>query len=294
MITNIAKYNEAIAIINDLSITGNCVFLDTETIGDFKTPVLVQLSIVDIQKRAVFDSYVRPWYTPDTIKLNNGCSWEAIQIAGSFMNHYAEIKSALADRDVLIYNKSFDIRVMKEVCDYYEVSLPFDEKRVYCLMSLRSSIVGEKLPLEGQHTALEDCLAMVDLFKELCNYELIDAIAGDNLAEIAIKYDQVCAEIKQLESLKSEYAAFIKSKMLCDVTPGDSTTIEIKHNGKTIKMSGRVDLIAKVDDSSLVPENYFKPAFDRFAAAKIMKEYGEILPGVTYERSEILGKIVIQ
>ncbi|AND75598.1 exonuclease RNAse T and DNA polymerase [Nostoc phage A1] len=293
MITNIGKYNEAIATLTDLSISGQCVFLDTETIGDFSTPVLVQLAVVDVEKRPVFDSYIHPWYTPDTIKLNNGCDWTEIEKAYDFESHYEVIKSALADRDILIYNKSFDIRVIKEVCEFYELPLPFDPDRVYCLMSLRSAIVGDKLPLEGKHTALEDCIVMVDLFRELCKYEPIDAIAGDNLAEICIKYDQVCAEIKQLESLKSEYAAFIKSKILSDVTPGDSTTIEIKHGKKQIKVSGRVDTIAKVDDPSLVPEKYFKQQFDRFAAAKDFKESGELAPGVTYERSEILGKIVI-
>ncbi|QLF85097.1 DNA polymerase III subunit alpha [Nostoc phage YongM] len=294
MITNIAKYNEAIATLHDLSITGNCVFLDTETIGDFKTPVMVQLSIIDIENRVLFDNYVHPWYVPDTIHLNNGCDWTEIEKAYDFENHYIAIRNALKDRDVIIYNSSFDVRVFKEVCEYYGLLLPFDEKRVYCMMSLRSAIVGEKLPLGGSHTALEDCKAMVSLFKELCNYEPIDPIGGDNLAEISIKYDQVCAEIKQLESLKSEYAAFIKSKLLCDVSPGDSTSVEIKYKDKKIKVSGRVDLVAKVDDPLLVPEKYFKETFDRFAAAKDFKNSGEITPGVTYERSEILGKIVIE
>lgn len=294
MITNIKKYNEALDTLNDLSTTGSCVFLDTETIGDFGTPVMVQLALCAIDKRPILDMYVHPWYIPDTVHLNNGCDWEEIKSAYDFTSHYDVIKSALKDRDIIIYNKSFDIRVFKQVCEYYDLPLPFDENRVYCLMTLRSAIVGEKLPLGGSHTAFEDCLVMVDLFKELCNYEPIDVIGDDNLGDIAIKYDQVCQEIKQLESLKNQYADHIKRSLLKNVSPGDSTNIEIKHADKQIKISGRVDVVAKVDDPLLVPEKYFKSTFDRFAVAKDFKETGEIAPGVTYERSEIIGKIVIK
>ncbi|QVQ57032.1 exonuclease [Anabaena phage Elbi] len=294
IINNIQRYNEALELLNDVSISGNAVFLDTETIGGFDNPVMIELAITDIEKNKLFDNYVHPWYMPDHFELKNGCDWVEVEKAYDFESHYDIIKNVLRDKNIIIYNSSFDTRVFEKVCEFYQLPLPFDKKRVYCLMTLRSHIVGEKLPLGGSHTAFDDVCSMVDLFKDLCKYEPIDIIGDDDLANIIIKYEEISKEIKVLESLKSEYAAHIKKQLLKNVSPGDSTKIEIKHDKKLLKISGRVDIVAKVDDLSLVPEKYFKSTFDRFAAAKDFKDSGEIAPGVTYERSEIIGKITIE
>ncbi|AND75506.1 exonuclease RNase T and DNA polymerase [Nostoc phage N1] len=291
---SIDKRNQAIANINDSLTSGNAVFLDTETIGGFDNPVMIELAITDIEKNKLFDNYVFPWYIPDSFKLQNGCDWVEVQQAYDFESHYQNIKDILKDKDIYIYNKSFDIRVFEKVCEFYQLPLPLDVKRVHCLMSYYKAITGDLKPLKGDHTAFGDVCVMSDLFKELATYEPIELMVNDdNIADTIKQYQEICNQIKDLEAYKKLYSDRIKQHILKDVGLGDKTTVEIKTPAETIKVSGRVDIVAKIDNPLEVPEKYFKTTFDRFLAAKDFIDSGEITPGITYERSEVLGKIVI-
>jgi DNA polymerase-3 subunit epsilon len=148
------------------------VILDTETTG-LKAPEICQIAIINHQGEPVLDTLVRPTkpIEDDAIKIH-GITNQLVEFAPSFSQVYPEILNAITCKEVLIYNASFDIGVLKHCSANYRS--PLAMKNVTDFMLIYAQFVGEwsgyynsyKYPkLQGNHSALGDCLKVLEIIQ---------------------------------------------------------------------------------------------------------------------------------
>jgi len=160
------------------------LILDLETTGLLKKDVIIQIGIIDIEGKVIFDSLIHP--------LNQSISKEAeaihginiadLQNAHEFKHMYNHLKELLESKTILIYHAAFDRRLIKQTCKVNK--LPNIHFTNDCAMEQYSAFLGEwderirayaihQLP-GADHSALGDCYALLDLIKQMANSEFID------------------------------------------------------------------------------------------------------------------------
>jgi DNA polymerase-3 subunit epsilon len=153
------------------------VILDTETTGLYNCEV-IEIAVIDGHKNILLNTRVKP-----TIPIE----YEAYQVHGisdadliyapSFNVIYPQLKAAIKDKLVLIYNDDFERNFIKHCCKIR--SLPLLQYQTSCMMHLYAGWYGcyseywndfqwQKLP-GGDHTALGDCLAVWDILQTMAN-----------------------------------------------------------------------------------------------------------------------------
>ncbi len=159
------------------------VILDTETTGLYDAEI-VQIGVCDLDGKIILDSLVKPTITipPEVIDIH-GITDELVKDALTFPELYPQIVESLKDKQVLIYNADFDISILAYCCRLHELELLKLRKRSDCLMEWYAQFYGEWhdyyesytwQPLGGNHTAIGDCLAALELLKEMADSEIID------------------------------------------------------------------------------------------------------------------------
>lgn len=166
---------ECVIAAKEMLINTNAVILDTETTGLLPCEA-VQIAIIDLSGKTLLNTLIKP-----TRKISSGAvaihgiTEEAVSNAPTFKDLYRQIKSIITNKLVLIYNADFDTEVLDCCCEIW--GLPKFEYNDGCIMHLYSEFVGEwidyfqsnkwqKLP-GGDHTALGDCLATLDVIKTM-------------------------------------------------------------------------------------------------------------------------------
>lgn len=154
----------------------NFVILDTETTGLGKSEI-IEISIVDHQKQPILNTLVKPLksITTEAIAIH-GITNEMVANAPSFPDIYPDLVSAIAGKQVLIYNDGFDVKVINHCCKLHNLQkLKINSA---CLMLLYARFYGEYSdylggykwqPLDGGHRALSDCLAAFKLLEKMAN-----------------------------------------------------------------------------------------------------------------------------
>ena len=155
------------------------VILDTETTGLGCEAECVQIGIVNPDGSIVLDSLVKPTIViPDEVIAIHGISNEMVEDAPAFPEVYHEIVKALQDKKVIIYNADFDIKILKYCCELHSLPLLNIKKRSSCAMTEYSAFCNEwsnyyddyiSQPLNGGHTAISDCLAVLALIKKMAS-----------------------------------------------------------------------------------------------------------------------------
>jgi DNA polymerase III subunit epsilon len=168
----------------DLLQKRNWCVLDTETTGLANDDQICQIAIVSNDGQPLLNELVRP-----TIAISaqasaiHGITNEQVATAPSFDQLLIPILKAINNRDVVIYNEEFDLRMIRQSLRPYGVQLAFptSDRRgcriflnggsIHCAMQQFSAWVGEwnayhggyrwqRLP-GGDHSAIGDCLATV-------------------------------------------------------------------------------------------------------------------------------------
>lgn len=109
------------------------VFLDTETTGTRRFSEVIEICIVNERGQTLFHSLVNP--TTDIEPMASavhGLTHREVKDAPRFPEIYPEVMSNLHDRIVIAYNASFDIRLLKQTAECYELAFP--ALHVGCLM----------------------------------------------------------------------------------------------------------------------------------------------------------------
>lgn len=141
--------------------------LDTETTG-LHGAQPVEIGIIDLLGNVLLSIYVKPSIPITQGAINvHGITNEAVKDAPSFYDIYPDFLTAINTRKLLIYNASYDLGVLKNACNAWDISYP--NFYAECVMLPYAEFVGEwnprygnykwqKLP-SGDHSAIGDCRA---------------------------------------------------------------------------------------------------------------------------------------
>lgn len=164
------------------------VYLDTETTGVSKNDFVVEIAVIDHNGIVLVDSLVKPNKNIpfDATKIH-GITNEMVKNASLWPEVWQEVKAALSNRVVAIYNADFDLRIMKQSHAYHQMrwqkpsgAMFFDVMRLYAQFygkwnpkrknyrwqSLEAAGKQCGLLLQNTHRAKEDTL----LTRALLNY----------------------------------------------------------------------------------------------------------------------------
>lgn len=168
------------------------LFLDTETTGVKSNAEIIDIGIIDKQGEVVYQSLIKPKYgiPVESIEIH-GIDEQMVDDAPSWIEVYAHVVKATHKRPVIIYNKDFDLRMIRQEC--HRLQLPFvDAKDWHCAMLRFAEFVGERshrgdfkwhkledavklmgLDLPPQtHRAIDDCLYTLHLVQSLSGVEV--------------------------------------------------------------------------------------------------------------------------
>ncbi|KKL75010.1 hypothetical protein LCGC14_2059140 [marine sediment metagenome] len=120
-------------------IAKNPVFLDTETTGLDRSAEIVNIAVIDHDGTELMNTLVRPTLPiPERTTAIHGIRNEDVADAPTFADIQLNIGSLLYDRLVVIYNKNFDLRLMKQSA---KANLEFPLTR--CAMELYAQFYGD-------------------------------------------------------------------------------------------------------------------------------------------------------
>jgi DNA polymerase III subunit epsilon len=159
------------------------VILDTETTGLYDAEI-VQIGICDLDGKIVLDSLIKPTIPipPEVIHIHR-ITDEMVKNAPIFRQQYSQIIESLKDKKVIIYNADFDISILNYCCKLHELKLLGLREKSTCLMEWYAEFCGDWSdyyksykwqPLHGNHSAVGDCLAALEVLKEMANSKIID------------------------------------------------------------------------------------------------------------------------
>lgn len=153
-------------------LASNAVILDTETTGLTGTAQAVQLSIVGVDGRTLYDSLLRPSVSiPDDIAELHGITNERVRTAPTILAQIATIKPLLIAAPVIIYNAKFDTRILAQSLKAFGLDTSWlADLDVHCAMLRYTDYRDSKrwLPLVGgNHEAVGDCLATLNVIRTM-------------------------------------------------------------------------------------------------------------------------------
>jgi DNA polymerase-3 subunit epsilon len=171
------------------------VFLDTETTGLGMSDVAIQIGIIDLRGNVLMNFLVHP----DSTEISQGAfethgmSSDKLSDAPMFTSIWVELRAILQESDLLIYNASYDVRILAQTAHKYGLTLP--PLRTHCVMQQHAMFVGEVIsqPLKTEayktHKLIKACEDM--------GIEYVDA--HDALADAKSTRDVLIAMAKLYE-----------------------------------------------------------------------------------------------
>lgn len=214
-IINDKRKNIAIAKARSL-LSDGCIVLDLETSGVGKDAEILQIGIISHTKELICNYYVKPQRgiskaatAKNGITIDRLIEHNARPIAEVLPDVMAILSGA---ESVVIYNATFDHRILAQNGCQIDIE-------PICLMILRRDIEGggKFSPLNGNHDAIGDCVASVDLLTVLAAIpyapiqlpQTVEEIGeiGDLLASASALRLQLEKEETTLKSLLGEALA---------------------------------------------------------------------------------------
>jgi DNA polymerase-3 subunit epsilon len=167
------------------------LFIDTETTGFSPDDVVIEIGVVDLRGRTLYESLFKPAIPipPDSIAVH-GITEDMVAGSPSWKDAWPELMGVLKGRMVGMYNLDFDLRMMKQTHSRYWLDWPMDDRRFFCVMKLYAAFYGQPsprgrgyrfhkleaagaacgIPLPNSHRAVDDALLTAELFKYMADY----------------------------------------------------------------------------------------------------------------------------
>ena len=161
---------------------GEAVILDTETTGLRSQAEICQIAVIDLQGSVLLDTLVKPWRgIPADATAIHGITDATVANARPFDAILPELRKAIQDRPVIIYNADYDLRLICQSAALCGLTVHgLDElgaRTLECAMREYAAYCGEwsdhwanyryqKLP-GGDHSALGDCRATLRVIERM-------------------------------------------------------------------------------------------------------------------------------
>ncbi|MBL7811407.1 MAG: 3'-5' exonuclease [Bacteroidetes bacterium] len=181
----------------------NYVILDTETTGIGNDDRVIEISVIDLDKKPLINTRIKltdSIHIPKEAYDIHGITAESLADAPALSEIYNDILKVLQDKIVLIYNAEFDLRLLKQTFDAEGLELPAFESQ--CVMIQYSKFKGvwsdkygdylhQKL-VGGDHSAFGDCKATLKTILKLSKskmkvpeFTIGNSIRNDLLASLS-------------------------------------------------------------------------------------------------------------
>ena len=154
------------------------VIMDTETTGLGEDAEIIQLAVIDLDGKALFNENIQPTELtriPDEATAIHGLTMAALDGCSTFAELAEPLEAAIGERDIIAYNSDFDSQMYRQTL---ALAGGFDPPGVWtCAMLEYARFIGEwddyrqsyrwhKLQ-GGDHSALGDCLATLTLIQSM-------------------------------------------------------------------------------------------------------------------------------
>ncbi|AZZ94702.1 3'-5' exonuclease [Hahella sp. KA22] len=158
------------------------VVLDTETTGLDDQAEVIEISVMDMRGKVLFDQLVRPLNpVPDEATDIHGITNDSLASKPNFPDVYLALRRVISGKTVVAYNASFDNRLLMQTCAAY--GLPMIEADWQCAMdaysryrkepdakrggyrrqSLAKAAKQMGIEVYGAHRAVADCFTTVEV-----------------------------------------------------------------------------------------------------------------------------------
>ena len=147
------------------------VILDTETTDLYGE--IIEIAVIDLQGNVLLNQRIKPvGEIAPGAEAVHGISLDALQNESTFPEVYEQIKQAIEQKIVVIYNAAFDRARLRDDCERHGLALikfGYD-----CAMNWYAQWYGDWSrkyesykwqPLNGGHSALGDCRATLEVVK---------------------------------------------------------------------------------------------------------------------------------
>ena len=185
----------------DAWIDADHVYLDTETTGLESKDQIIELAIIDRYLDKVLDIRLKPT-VPISAEAEqiHGISAQDLANKAAFPTIYEELKTILLSQPVIIFNKDFDLRMIRQTAKAFDLDTDWiNDIHAICAMDLSVQAFGST----NRHgtISLSDALACAN--RSFCggaHSARIDAIAtADVINEIFSEYYSIHEELRELK-----------------------------------------------------------------------------------------------
>ena len=221
---------------------GDFLILDTETTTKYTNRAeAVELGIINQDGKTVFHSLLKPIFRIDKPAIDvHGIHMGKVKDAPLFVDVYPELKQILENQNVLIYNASFDNRVLKNSCTFYKIP-PIDYSS-YCVMRAYKKFTGAKknVKLEKasgvktRHRVLEDCrdtLRILNLMRGY-NHEMKPIHRNKPSFQISYELYQSGKPIKEIAKERGLAVSTVESHLIRSHHEGKNVDLNLFINKK--------------------------------------------------------------
>jgi DNA polymerase III subunit epsilon len=120
------------------------IYLDTETTGLEGTDQIIEICVLDHDGTVLIDSLVKPTgpIPPDAMRIH-GITNGMVKDAPPWPDLWPQVKTAIADRRVAIYNSEFDVRLMRQSHRKHQMSWEMPNDLFCCVMKLYARFYGQ-------------------------------------------------------------------------------------------------------------------------------------------------------
>mgnify|MGYP001210636965 CR=1 FL=1 len=152
--------------------------IDTETTGLSSSDEVIQVAAIDTSGKVLLNSFIKPIgrkTIPRAATEKHGITMKMLKDAPAYPEIAPALSDIVAKRNIVCYNAAFDGRLINQTAQ--KTGVPIIEDKWACAMLAyaryrqvwnfsRNGYLWHKLP-RGEHSALGDCLAALDLIKEM-------------------------------------------------------------------------------------------------------------------------------